>query len=218
MFRYKTVIFDLDGTLLDTLEDLADSVNYALEKYKISERTLEEIKSFVGNGIGKLIERAIPQGLNHPKYEDILETFTQHYKVNCQSKTKPYDGIDEVLNSLKSANIKIGIVSNKADFAVKQLNEYYFGSYHMAAMGEKQGVNRKPAPDTVFEIIKELNANVDSTVYIGDSEVDISTAINAGVHCISVLWGFREREFLESMGGVEFVSTPSELINCLTSI
>lgn len=215
MYRYQAVIFDLDGTLLDTLEDLKDSVNAALSAYGCRERSLEEVRNFVGNGIRNLMIRAVEGGSGHPEFENIFQYFKDDYKKNCKNKTKPYSGILKVLKELKDEGIKLAMVSNKADFAVKELNLYYFKDLDMLAAGEKEGVRRKPAPDGVFQILKELQVEKDQVVYVGDSDVDIQTAKNADIPCISVLWGFREKQFLINQGGTVFAETPEELLNLL---
>ena len=215
MYRYQAVIFDLDGTLLDTLEDLKDSVNAALSAYGCRERSLEEVRNFVGNGIRNLMIRAVEGGSGHPEFENIFQYFKDDYKKNCKNKTKPYPGILKVLKELKDEGIKLAMVSNKADFAVKELNLYYFKDLDMLAAGEKEGVRRKPAPDGVFQILKELQVEKDQVAYVGDSDVDIQTAKNADIPCISVLWGFREKQFLINQGGTVFAETPEELLNLL---
>lgn len=215
MYRYQAVIFDLDGTLLDTLEDLKDSVNAALRAYGCRERSLDDIRCFLGNGIRNLMLRAVEGGDSHPEFEHIFQYFKEDYKKNCKNKTKPYDGIMEILRQLKEDGIRLAVVSNKADFAVKDLNLYYFQGLDMIAVGEREGVQRKPAPDVVFQTLKELQIEKDQAVYIGDSEVDILTAKNAGLPCISVLWGFRKKEFLEEQGGTLFAQNPEELLNLL---
>lgn len=215
MFKYQTVIFDLDGTLLDTLEDLKDSTNAALSAYGCKERSLEEIQKFVGNGIRNLMLQAVEGGSENPDFENIFQYFKDDYKKNCKNKTKPYPGIVKVLKELKENGIKLAMVSNKADFAVKDLNLYYFKDLDMLAVGEREGVRRKPAPDAVLQILKELSAEKESAVYVGDSEVDIKTAENAKIPCISVLWGFREKDFLKEKGGMVFAETPEELLDLL---
>ncbi len=208
MYRYQAVIFDLDGTLLDTLEDLKDSVNAALFAYGCKERSLEEVRNFVGNGIRNLMLQAVEGGNAHPEFENIFQYFKDDYKKNCKNKTKPYSGIMDVLKQLKRDGVKLAMVSNKADFAVN------FKDLDMIAAGEKEGVRRKPAPDAVFQALKELNVDKEHAVYVGDSDVDIQTANNAEIPCISVLWGFREKEFLVEQGGKVFAETPKELL-CL---
>ena len=215
MKKYKTVIFDLDGTLLDTLEDLCDSTNFALASFGYPERTLEEVRSFVGNGIGKLIERALPRGLENADYNAVLERFKAHYGENCNNKTKAYEGIYELLNALKSNDIGIAVVSNKVDSAVRELCERYFGGFFTIAIGEKENIRRKPAPDSVFAAMEKLGAVPASTVYVGDSEVDVQTAKNVGVDLIAVSWGFREREELRKLGDFPIAKTATELLNFL---
>lgn len=209
----NTIIFDLDGTLLNTLEDLADSVNYALAKSGYALRTMEEVRMFVGNGVGKLIERALPDGLKNPLYEQVFEDFKTHYGVHCQDKTRPYPGIMELLDELAGAGYRIAIVSNKMDGAVKKLAEEYFGEKIPVAIGECEHIRRKPAPDTVYAALKELHVTGEQAVYVGDSEVDLQTAAAAGIPCISVTWGFRSQEQLLSAGAVKdhIIHTPDEL-------
>ena len=208
----KAVIFDLDGTLLNTLEDLKDAVNAALKAYNLPERSLEEVRKFVGNGVRNLMIRAVPDGQEHPQFEEIFDEFKAYYGVHCKDKTKPYDGIIELLDTLKEKNIKMAIVSNKIDSAVKELDKEYFKGYFGAAIGEMEGVSRKPAPDTALKAMKEIGSNADETIYVGDSDVDIKTAINAGISCISVEWGFRDRDFLLANGAKIIVKSPMEVI------
>lgn len=215
MGRYKTVIFDLDGTLLDTLEDLTDAVNYALEAYKMPLRTIEEVRNFVGNGVRKLMLQAVPDGEKNPSFEEIFSLFKEYYGEHCNDKTGPYKGILELMEELRKQGYVMGIVSNKIDSAVKELNSMYFADYIQVAIGEKEGVQRKPAPDTVFAALQELDMEKETAIYIGDSEVDLATARNAGIPCISVLWGFREREFLEECGADMFAETPKDVSNFL---
>ena len=215
MKNYEAVIFDLDGTLLDTLEDLADSVNASLEAYRHPRKTLGQIRSYVGNGIRKLMERSLEGGENNPDFENVFEEFNRHYKGNCWNKTKPYDGVAELLQKLKSEGMKMAIVSNKANFAVKELNEHFFKEFGMIAIGERQGVARKPEPDMVALALQELHMPLNRAVYVGDSEIDVMTAANAGLPCISVLWGFREREVLERYGARQFAGTAEELLALL---
>ena len=209
--RYKTVVFDLDGTLLDTLEDLCDSTNYALARFGYPARTLAEIRSFVGNGIGKLIERALPNDTAEAERNAVLAEFKAHYAKNCNNKTKAYEGICDMLNALKERGVNIAVVSNKVDSAVKDLCTRYFPGIFKVAVGEKEGVCRKPAPDSVFAAMEALGAEKGSTVYIGDSEVDIETAENADIDMIAVSWGFRDKAALELLGDITIASTVKEL-------
>ncbi len=209
----KAVIFDLDGTLLNTLDDLADSTNYALSQFGYPTRTIEEVRQFVGNGVAKLIERAIPDGKNNPNYEKCLSIFKENYAQNMYNKTAPYDGILEMLSNLKSKGLKIAVVSNKFDLAVKELCKKYFCGLIDFAAGENevQGIKKKPAPDTVITVLKEFGINSDDAIYVGDSDVDIMTAKNSKMPCISVTWGFRDEKFLKDNGATILIDTPSEI-------
>ena len=215
MTDITTIIFDLDGTLLNTLDDLADAVNFALTQYGYPQRTLEEIRLFVGNGVRNLIELSIPDGLDNPRFEECLHTFKSHYSKNMQNKTRPYEGVMELLEILRSENIKMAIVSNKFDKAVKELNKQYFGDQIPVAIGESAQIHKKPAPDSVFEALRELGSTVKDAVYVGDSEVDVRTAKNAGLFCIGVTWGFRKREILAKEGAGAIIDHPAELIDVL---
>lgn len=213
--RYRLAIFDLDGTILDTLEDLTDSTNYALQKNNFPQRTIEEVRHFVGNGIGKLIERAVPAGTEAEETKQVLADFTQYYGQHCADKTKAYDGIKELIEELRRNGYLTAVVSNKADFAVQELCEQYFPNLFDYVVGEKENIRRKPAPDTVFEVLEKLHINKEDAVYIGDSDVDIQTAVNAGLEKISVTWGFRDREFLLEQGADWVVDTPNAILELL---
>lgn len=214
----KAVIFDLDGTLLNTLDDLADSTNYALSRFGYPTRTIEEVRQFVGNGVAKLIERAIPEGKNNPNFEKCLAIFKENYAQNMYNKTAPYNGIIEMLSNLKSKGIKIAVVSNKFDLAVKELCKKYFEGFIDFAAGENeaQGIKKKPAPDTVISVLNEFNFASEDAVYVGDSDVDIMTAKNSKMPCISVTWGFRDEKFLLGNGATILINAPSEIYNHLT--
>lgn len=209
--KYSAIIFDLDGTLLNTLEDLMDAANYALAQYGYPARTLDEIRRFVGNGVRNLMQRALPEGAAVSIFEEILSAFRSYYTAHCEDKTHAYEGVLELLRHLKDSGCKIAIVSNKLDSAVKELNQTYFSDYVQAAIGEKEGIRRKPAPDMVENALSELNASKKETVYIGDSDVDIETAANAGLDCISVSWGFRDAEFLRKCGAAVIADTPQQV-------
>lgn len=213
----KAVIFDLDGTLLNTLDDLADSTNYALSKFGYPTRTIDEVRQFVGNGVAKLIERAIPEGKNNPNFEKCLAIFKENYAQNMYNKTAPYNGIIEMLSNLKSKGIKIAVVSNKFDLAVKELCKKYFEGFIDFAAGENeaQGIRKKPAPDTVISVLNEFNFAPEDAVYVGDSDVDIMTAKNSKMSCISVTWGFRDEKFLLENGATILINAPSEIYNHL---
>lgn len=198
--KYDTVIFDLDGTLLDTLDDLTDSVNAVLARYQINSYSREQVRSFVGNGIRRLIQQAVPQGEDHPHFEQIYTEFRAYYGVHCMDKTRPYPGIQELLAELAEEGYRLAIVSNKADFAVKKLRDYYFKDLIPVAIGEREQVRRKPFPDTVYQALQELDAEKEGAVYVGDSEVDIQTAANAGLDAVIAAWGFRDRAYLLEAG------------------
>ena len=211
---YKTIVFDLDGTLLNTLEDLTDAVNYSLKEHNKPERTIEEVCRFVGNGIAKLVERAVPENTSRQECERILQTFRKYYGEHCRDKTAPYDGICDVLRDLRQKGIKLAVVSNKAEFAVQELIPYYFGNLIEVAKGEneQQGIRKKPAPDMVDAALRELGSDKSGAVYVGDSDVDLMTAKNAGISCIGVSWGFRGRKFLEKNGAEMIADEPKELL------
>lgn len=210
--KYKLAIFDMDGTILDTLEDLMNCTNYALSKHGYPIRSLEEIRCFVGNGLLNLMKRAIPKEASDEIAGQVLDTMCPYYKEHCADKTKPYDGIIGVLETLRKKGYKTAVVSNKADFAVQQLCEEYFPGLFDVAIGEREGVQRKPAPDSVNEVLKILNLPRAEAVYIGDSEVDYMTSQNAGLDVIMVGWGFRKKEEILSLGAPFVVDTMEELL------
>lgn len=210
--KYEAVIFDLDGTLLDTLCDLCDSTNAALRAFGYPERTIDEVRRFVGNGIGLLIERALPHGRENPDYERVLDAFKADYAKNCLNKTKPYDGVNELISELKKRGIKTAVVSNKIDFAVKELADKFFPSLDNA-LGETDGIKRKPAPDMVIRTCELLGVKKENSLFVGDSDVDIETARNAGTDCVSVTWGFRDRDFLLCHGASHFADKPQDIID-----
>lgn len=212
---YKLAVFDMDGTILDTLEDLKDSTNFALEKCGYPVRTYDEVRRFVGNGIRKLIERAVPEGLTTEQIDRVHEVFTEHYKVHCADKTKAYDGIKPLLEKLRASGVKTAVVSNKADYGVQELCKEYFDGLFDYAVGEREGIRRKPAPDAVNEALRVLGIDKSEAVYIGDSDVDFETAKNAELPCISVLWGFRDEEFLREKGATLFVRDPAEIYDII---
>lgn len=211
----STVIFDLDGTLLNTLDDLADGVNYALSVCRLPERTLEEIREFVGNGVLSLMELSIPQGQSNPMFEECLTVFKDYYSKNMQVKTRPYEGILSLLETLRAAGYKIAIVSNKFDSAVKELSREYFKGYIGVAIGESSRIHRKPSPVCVYKALEELKAIGEEAIYVGDSDIDVRTAHNAGIPCVGVTWGFRDREILINEGADFIISHPMELVKVL---
>ena len=213
--KFDTIIFDLDGTLLNTLFDLKESTNFALKKYGYQEKTIDEVRMFVGNGVAKLIERALPDGINNPAYKNCLEDFKKDYKIRMYDHTAPYEGILEMLEKLNAAGIKTAVVSNKFDAAVKELCKKYFGKRIPVAIGESEKKKKKPAPDSVLRAMDLLHARKDKTIYCGDSDVDVQTAKNSGLPCIGVSWGFRDKALLEKEGADYIVDSPNELISLL---
>lgn len=212
--KIKTVIFDLDGTLLDTLQDLTDAVNYALARFQMPQRSIDEVRQFVGNGIRRLMLRAVPNGENNPDFDAVFSTFRGYYDMHCNDKTKPYEGIMDLIDTLLKQGIYLAVVSNKVDSAVQTLRQRYFPQIAVA-VGDREGLQRKPAPDSMFEAMAAFGAERGETLYVGDSEVDIETAKNAGVVCVSVLWGFRDRECLEKNGAQIFIEKPLELLELI---
>ncbi|MDY5632213.1 MAG: HAD family hydrolase [Bacteroidaceae bacterium] len=210
---YKAAIFDLDGTLLDSILDLCLSTNYALRQMGFAERTLDEVRRFVGNGVGKLIARAVPEGVPEEDVVRTLTIFKEHYVVHCQDNTAPYEGILPMLESLKAAHIPTAIVSNKLQQGVDELFQTHFRGLIDVAIGERPALRRKPAPDMVDLAVETLGVDKRECLYIGDSEVDVRTALGAGLDCVAVLWGFRDRGILSDAGAKNFVARPAELLN-----
>lgn len=210
---YKTYIFDLDGTLLDTLSDLAAAVNYALRTHGMPEYSIDDVRRFVGNGVRKLMERAIPDGAANPQFDETFATFRQYYMAHSLDTTRPYEGIPEALAALKARGCRLAVVSNKMMAATQELCQHFFPDTIEVAIGENEaeGIRKKPAPDTVFAALKALGVGKEGAVYVGDSDVDIETARNSGLPCISVLWGFRDRDFLIQHGAKTFISDPGNL-------
>lgn len=210
---YNTFIFDLDGTLLNTLDDLATSVNYALRTHGMPERTLDEVRRFVGNGVRLLMERAVPDGVANPHFDEAYTTFRQYYMEHSLDTTRPYEGIPEVIHILKERGYHLAVVSNKFYAATQELIRHFFPEIEVAiGEHEAEGIRKKPAPDTVFEALRQLGVGKDGAVYIGDSDVDLQTASNSGLPCISVLWGFRDYDFLLAHGATIFASRPDDLL------
>ncbi len=206
-----TIIFDLDGTLLNTLTDLTNSVNYALEKYQLPTYSLDQVRQMVGNGVTVLMERAIPGGQSFDRFQDCLNTFKEHYEVHKKDNTCPFPGIINFLKKADASGYKLAVVSNKFDLAVKELCQDFFSPYITTAIGESSQTSPKPAPDTVYKAMEELHSLPEQCIYVGDSDVDISTAKNAGIPCISVSWGFRSRQFLSAHGASTIIDTAKEL-------
>ena len=209
--KYKAIIFDLDGTLLDTLDDLADSVNHTMEVFGWPCKTREQVRAFVGNGLRRLMQLSVPDGEDNPRFEEAVREQGRFYQLNCNNRTSPYPGIMELLEKLRNDGYKLAIVSNKADGAVQELSRIYFRDLMDTSVGESAGVRRKPYPDTVLKVMENLKASKDECLYVGDSEVDIRTARNADIDCASVLWGFRSRKQLEDCQAEVFCSNTEEL-------
>jgi len=213
--KYTLAVFDLDGTILDTLQDLKNSVNAAMTACGYPERTYEEVRRFVGNGIRNLIVRSAPAGTGEAEIDRAFEAFHQHYALHCADLTCPYPGVTELLGSIRAKGMKTAVVSNKADYAVQELCEKYFPGLFDFVCGEREGISRKPAPDSVNEVLSVLHIAREKAVYIGDSEVDVLTARNAEMDCLCVDWGFRDRDVLEKAGASVILSAMPELENAL---
>lgn len=210
---YKTYIFDLDGTLLDTLQDLAASVNYALRQHHMPEHSVDDIRRFVGNGVRMLMTRAVPDGEDNPQFEAVFATFRQYYMQHSLDTTRPYEGIPELIHELKARGCQMAVVSNKMMAATQELVRHFFPEIPVAiGEHEAEGIKKKPAPDTVYAALDALGIPSPSAVYVGDSDVDLATARNSGLPCISVLWGFRDRDFLLAHGATTFVSHPLDIL------
>lgn len=220
MKHYNTIVWDLDGTLMDTLQDLYEAVNHALGEYDMPLRTLDEVRQFVGNGVMKLMERAVPDGKDNAKFQNVYNAFKAYYVEHCQDNTGLYPGIKETLLELKRRGVRMAVVSNKLQAGVTELCNAWFRNTIDVAIGERPEVRRKPAPDMVMTALKELGIDTASPdydptdiVYIGDSDVDIMTAKNSGLPCISVLWGFRDKDFLLEHGATMLINRPEELLS-----
>ena len=209
--HYQLIIFDMDGTVLDTLDDLMNSLNHALSCHHLPLRTREEVRSMIGNGIRRLVELGVPEGSSADLVDQVFTDFVPHYEQHCLDLTKPYEGILPLLKQLKSEGYLLAVVSNKADYAVQALSQKYFSDLFDVAVGERPDIRKKPAPDSVNQVIKQLAADHEHTLYVGDSEVDIATCHNAHLDLILVDWGFRNREQLFKMGGKVIISRPDEL-------
>ncbi|MEL7655115.1 MAG: HAD family hydrolase [Bacillota bacterium] len=215
---YDTILFDLDGTLLNTLDDLADSVNAVLEKEACALRTKDEIRDFIGDGVKMLMKRSLPKESDEKEILRCLAQFREIYMENMLNQTKPYDGILDLLEKLKSMGMKIGVVSNKLDEATKELCKLFFEGNVDAAIGDSQKRKKKPAPDNVFEALNQLHSSQDKTLYVGDSNVDMKTAKNAGLACVGVTWGYRSKEVLLEEGADYIIDEPNQLIELIENL
>lgn len=213
--KYDAVLFDLDGTVLDTVEDIADSLNRALENHGFARISTAQAESFLGNGTRRLVELALPESCPECVKEDVIEEYRGLYDRFCHEKTRPYRGMVELIKALKAAGVKTAIVSNKPDSMVQTLATVYYPGVPDMVLGEREGLARKPAPDMVQFALKAIGAEAGRSIYVGDTEVDILTARNAGLGCISVPWGFRSREQLEKAGADPIADTVEELARYL---
>ena len=212
----NTVIFDLDGTILNTLDDLTDAVNFAMRSHGFPEHSAETVKTFVGNGIRKLIERSVPQNCSNEMLEECFTLFCDYYKEHLNDKTSDYDGIMELLQALKNKGFKTAVVTNKADFAAKALCEKIFGDLITVTVGSNDSIRHKPYPDGTLKVLEILETRAENAFFVGDSDVDVKTAQNAGIDFIGVLWGFRDRTVLEGAGATVFAENAKELKALLT--
>jgi phosphoglycolate phosphatase len=210
--KYSTVIFDLDGTLTNTLEDLHDSTIFALQNLGYPLHNIEKTRQSVGNGNENLIARLLPGGRENPNFDKALNLFKEHYGKNSKNKTRPYEGIESLLKELKSQNFKLAVISNKFDWAVKDIVDYFFPNVFDISVGESESIKRKPCPDALFKVVNDLGEDLNNVVFVGDSDVDIMTAKNAGVDVISVSWGFRTRDELLKAGAETIIDNPDELL------
>ena len=213
--KYDTVVFDMDGTLLNTLDDIADGVNYILRQYQYPEKSLDEVRRAVGNGARQLMRLMLPGGEENPRFDQILKEYGAYYQAHCQEKTRAYEGIPELLGALKEKGVKLAIVSNKGDGAVKELNRQYFAENIETAVGERPGIRRKPEPDSVLEALRILGSTRERALYVGDSEVDYDTAKNGKMACVLVSWGFRTREQLEALHPDYLIDRPEQFLTLL---
>lgn len=213
--KYKAVIFDMDGTLLNTLDDITDSVNYVIGRYGYPSKSIDEIRDYVGNGAKRLLEQCFTRKLDDRYFTRMLGQYKQHYLENCLNKTRPYPQTIELLHKLREMGVKLGIVSNKPDATVKRLNSLFFEEYITVALGEHLNEKTKPEPDLVFMALEQMDVDPRDALYVGDSEVDILTARNAEIPCVSVTWGFRDADALKAAGAGCIINRPLELLEHL---
>lgn len=218
VMRYKNVIFDLDGTLLNTIDDLTDSVNYVMKQFGFNQYTTDTIEGFLGNGIHRLMESAVPEGVENDRFQEAFDMFKDYYTRNCLIKTAPYDGIIQLLSDLKEMGCSLAIVSNKNEQAVLRLFKIFFDKYADMAVGQTENSKKKPNPESLFYVMDKLGASKKDTLYVGDSEVDKETADNAGVDCALVSWGFRKRDFLLELKPEYMADSPYQLGELLKNI
>ena len=213
--KYQAVLFDMDGTVLDTLDDLCDSINHSLAEFSLPQVSREHVRQCLGNGAAFLVSHSIPADCSPDLEADVLAFYKPWYDAHCLIKTAPYEGILPMMQSLKEHGLRLAIISNKPDRAVQELSDAFFPGLLELSVGESPSVRRKPAPDTVLTAASQIGLSVDQCVYVGDSEVDLQTARNAGMDCISVTWGFRDEAQLIEAGASNLVRTPQELESLL---
>ncbi|WP_273421003.1 HAD family hydrolase [Veillonella caviae] len=216
--KYTTIIFDCDGTLLNTLTDLGNAVNYVLKSNNLPTRSESEIKAALGNGVAHLMRESLPPNTSDTDFETYLGEFKEYYSKHLQDYTAPYEGILEVLDTLSAKGYKLAIVSNKIQEGITPLNKEYFGNRLPVAIGERPNLQRKPAPDMVLQALKELESTQEESIYIGDSEVDVATAHNSGLLCIGVTWGFRDESLHEKLGVTHIARKPQDIITIIDAL
>ena len=207
--KYTTIVFDCDGTLLDTLTDLRNAVNYVLRAHDLPERSVPEVKAALGNGVAHLMRQSLPDSISEAEFNTYLDEFKAYYGEHLQDYTAPYPGMLDVLDTLRAKGYKLAIVSNKIQEGITPLNKEYFGDRLPVAIGERPGLQRKPAPDMILQALKELDSTQSESIYIGDSEVDVATAKNSGLLCIGVTWGFRDEQLHKDLG-VKYIARKAE--------
>ena len=213
--KYSTVLFDFDGTLLNTVQDLANAVNYAIAKHGHPTHSVPAITRMIGNGVNMLVARALPQGFDTPDYEDIMTDFRTHYAAHSSDNTGVYEGIDALLTELKARGVKMAIATNKYQLAAEELRKQFFADTIDIIVGDFEGRARKPAADIALVALEQLGVGRDGAVYVGDTEVDMQTADAAGLPCICVSWGYRSREELVALGAETIADTPAQLLELL---
>lgn len=216
--KYTTIVFDCDGTLLDTLTDLRNAVNYVLRAHDLPERSVPEVKAALGNGVAHLMRQSLPDSISEAEFNTYLDEFKAYYGEHLQDYTAPYPGMLDVLDTLRAKGYKLAIVSNKIQEGITPLNKEYFGNRLPVAIGERPGLQRKPAPDMVLQALKELNSSQDESIYIGDSEVDVATAKNSGLLCIGVTWGFRDEQLHKDLGVTHIARKAEDIVTIIEAL
>ena len=216
--EYTTIVFDCDGTLLDTLTDLRNAVNYVLRAHDLPERSVPEVKAALGNGVAHLMRQSLPTSISEAQFNTYLDEFKAYYGEHLQDYTAPYPGMLDVLDTLRAKGYKLAIVSNKIQEGITPLNKEYFGDRLPVAIGERPGLQRKPAPDMVLQALKELNSTPNESIYVGDSEVDVATAENSGLLCIGVTWGFREESLHQELGVTHIARKADDIVSIVESL